>query len=209
MSLTAFRPSRLYARQTLSPCRPHSSLSPFITGHSLERTFACGGRIMRIPGSPPQGCCGGPRVCRVGLGFNKPSFAMRAGLADTTALHPFRLLRFATMLLSPFGFPHQVRRCPKGIVLNLSHLWWESYERRNGAHLPPPNRTCVFRSHPALQSEPCFQFQRHRITRTSLVQWFQPVSLRHGLAYGFTSADYYGDPVTMRLTPFRPSRICT
>ena len=60
---------------------------------------------MLIPGSPRQGCCGGPRVCRVGLGFNKPSFALRAGLADTTVLHPFRLLRFHTKLLSPLGFP--------------------------------------------------------------------------------------------------------
>ncbi len=37
------------------------------------------------------------------LGFNKPSFTMRTGLADRTTLHTFMLS--SGMLLSSLGFP--------------------------------------------------------------------------------------------------------
>src|SRR5690348_18295254 len=92
---------------------------------------------MPHPGTPPQGCCGEPEVCHVGLGFNTSSFAMRAGLADTTILHPFRLLRFHTKLLSPLGFPIRL-----GGVLKVLFSTFPAYGRyltdAETAHTAPP-----------------------------------------------------------------------
>ena len=72
--------------------------------------------------------------------------------------------------------------------------------------LPPTEPDVRLSPHPAPQPEPTFQVQPLRLSRAFLFPWFQPVPLRQVLAYGFTSADYYGDSVALNLTACRPSR---
>ncbi len=54
--------------------------------------------------SSRQGCCDGRHHHHAELGFSKPSFTMRTGLASLVALHPLRPARFTCMLLFPLAF---------------------------------------------------------------------------------------------------------
>ena len=65
-----------------------------------------------------------------GLGFDRPSLTVRAGLAGQTAIPLFEPACFDAMLHSPPGFPFGSGVCPEGNVLNLLGLLTEISGRR-------------------------------------------------------------------------------
>src|SRR5215831_13250922 len=90
---------------------------------------------------------------------------MRAGLADTTVLHPFRLLRFHTMLLSPLGFPIRSGGVVK-VLFSTPPAYSRDLTNAEAAHTthprahrappqpPVPEPTAPRRNHPS-PSPPC------------------------------------------------------
>ena len=140
LSLAAGRPSRFYARKTFSPCRrpfvpfpvhygapPGEHFRMRRSSHAYSRVTASG--MLRWAEGMPCGT----RVQQ--LQFRHAG--RTCGYDCPPSLRTSPLCHHA---LVPFGFPRQVRCCPKGIVLNLSCLRQVSYQRRNGAHRPSPYR---------------------------------------------------------------------
>ena len=80
-------------------------LPPLIVGHSPQRAFHILEGEMWIAVISRQTCCDRRPERHAELGFNKHSFTMHTGLADTITLHVFGLLRFRRMLFSSLGFP--------------------------------------------------------------------------------------------------------
>src|SRR5262249_48226379 len=113
----------------------HSFLFPPSLGspHWRERYASSKGWV-RMPVTSLQACCDERPERRRELGFDKRSLAMQTGLAEhgRTCLPTLPLSRPAVVLV---GFPHQVSRCPQGLVLTT---------------LPPfkRNLTCAETAHP-------------------------------------------------------------
>ncbi len=112
----------------------------------------------------------------------------------------------------PFGFPRQVRPCPKGHGS-------QPFRPVDGISRAPQRRTALFRPPPSEPDVPVSVASGSPISRVFLGRRYAShvpsqglavlsTALGHVPAYFFTGADYYDGSVALRLATFRRSRLC-
>ena len=72
------------------------------------------------------------------LGFDKPSFTVRTGLADPSPPYLQTSSTFNGMLLSPVVFRREVSHCPRGYLLSTSPFSERDLMYSDTAHLLHP-----------------------------------------------------------------------